>query len=113
MQKPETLRNLNGLMKYGYDPADPVFKELVKTIGLATVCKFDYTPSSDEIRGLLAKKSGRSFKSIPHSQSECNPAMKELWAECIRDLQKVETEKPFIKRQVTGDASETGLIKFI
>ncbi len=113
MQKPETLLIIYGLMKYGYDPADPVFEELVKIIGLATVCKFDYTPSSDEIRGLLAKKSERSIKNIPHSQSECNPAMKGLRAECIIDLHKIETEKPFIKRQVTGDASETGLKRFI
>ena len=113
MQKPETQRNIKNLLKYSYDPSDSVFKELVKTIGLATVCKFDYTPSSEEIRGLMSKKSGKSIKSIPHSQSECNPAMKELWTECVTDLNKIETDKPFIKRQVTGDASETGLIKFI
>ncbi len=90
-----------------------MFRELIKTIGLATVSKFDYTPSSDEIRGLLVKKSGKGIKSIPHNQSECNPQMKQMWQECAEELQKIETDKPYIKRQVTGDASETGLIKFI
>lgn len=86
------------MLKYAYDPKDTVFAELIKTIGLATVCKFDYTPSTDEIRGMMAKKSGTNVKNIPHSQSECNPSMKDLWIECVQSLLKIETDKPFIKR---------------
>ena len=40
---------------------------------------------------------------------------KPYWDEylrCQKELSAIENEKPYTKRQVQGDASETGLIKF-
>jgi hypothetical protein len=85
---------------------------LVETIALATVSFFSFKPKPEDIRNSVAKKTGKSAKKLPkdiHQGHELFEKYKEAEAELI----KIEETKPFIKRNVEGDASETGLLKFI
>jgi len=87
------------------------FTEFVKTIGLSTTSNFAYTPQADEIKTKLAKAKGKLAESLPKTIVEGDA----LWADycATRDqLVQDEIDRPFMKKAVDGDASETGLIKF-
>ena len=94
-----------------YDTKDPGFMELVKTMALSTTSIFSYQPNSEDIRDRIAKKKKTNIKNIPKDPEpggagyEDHMAMKQ---EMIDD----EKAMNYIKRNVEGDASETGLVKF-
>ncbi len=48
-----------------YDTEDKTFRTLVETIALATVSFFSYKPKPEDIRNFVAKKTGKSAKSLP------------------------------------------------
>jgi sodium/potassium-transporting ATPase subunit alpha len=102
--------------KPAYDVEDPIFKMFVETIALSTVSYFVYTPPSDDVRKRVGKKIKKTAKTLPQTSAECDgkwayvkPIMEE-----VEDAMRGEEEKrPFLKKNVEGDASETGLVKFI
>lgn len=106
--------NLKGLQQPQYDNKDGVFRVLVETIALATVSFFAYEPTSEDIRQLVSKKKKVSIKKLPKDVSkDTDPKLFEEYQSATTELIERECAKPYIKRNVEGDASETGLLKFI
>jgi len=95
-----------------YDVNDPGFETLARTICLSTTSYFAYSPSTDVLRARLAKELKRPVDSIPKDFAADKP-MWEDFQKAKNDMLQAEENKPYTKRQVSGDASETGLIKFV
>jgi hypothetical protein len=103
--------NMKNVPTVAYDIDDEGFKALVRTIALSTTSFFAYTASNDEIRAKIAKDGKINISSVPKDFAEGQP----MWAEYCDTKKKmieIEESKPYTKRCVQGDASETGLIKF-
>lgn len=97
-----------------YNTKDKAFRKLVETISLSTTSFFSYKPTSDEIRAQVAKNLSTSPGRLPKDVDRNNdPEMFEEYEKANKELLELEDEKPFFKREVEGDASETGLIKFV
>jgi hypothetical protein len=64
----------------GYDVTNQVFRTFIDTISLATISFFDFQPTSEAIRQIVAKKSGKSFKSLPADvTADSDPVLFELY----------------------------------
>jgi len=62
----------------------------------------------------VAKSTGKNASKLPTSVEESqNPELFQKYKQAEEELIKKEESKPYIKRNVEGDASETGLLKFI
>ena len=98
--------------QYETDNAD--FKTLIISIALSTSSFFAFEPSSDQYRQLVAKEQKKDAKKLPKEvDKEKNPELWQQYEDAKKKLVNQENEKPYIKRNVEGDASETGLLKFI
>ena len=87
---------------------------MVQTIAMSTTAFFSFTPSQDQIRSVVAKKLNRKLKSLPKDvDSKTDPVIVKAFQEAKDYLIAEENKKPFNKRKVEGDASETGLVKFV
>jgi len=63
---------------------------------------------------MVAKKLGRNAKKMPKDVTqESDPVLYQHYKEAEALLIKKEAERPFMKKRVEGDASETGLVKFV
>lgn len=94
-----------------YDFTDPSFINLVKTVALSTTAFFAYNPGNDVIRARYAKKHKMNVDNVPKDPEEEN--MIAEFKELKKELIEIENSKPYFKQTVEGDASETGLVKFI
>ena len=90
-----------------YQIDDPAFKELYKCLALGTTAEFAYNPTEEEIRRYIAGKTGKKPKSV--SDKEFN----EKRDSSVAELREEEAQRPYKQQKTVGDASETGLIKFI
>ena len=95
-----------------YDIHDESFKEIVKTMAMSTNCFFAYQPPTEEVRARIAKETKRNIKKIPKDPQVGEDGYEEQ-QEMKNTMVQEEKEMNFIKRSTEGDASETGLIKFI
>ena len=86
---------------------DPNFKTLVHTIVLGTYTTFQYGPSEDECKTLMAKKMG-----VPVADLENRILTKDEIDELSAALKCAEKKMKLIHRHCKGDASETGLVQF-
>jgi sodium/potassium-transporting ATPase subunit alpha len=103
--------NMNAVPRPSYETSDNGFKTMVRTIALSTTSYFAYAPQNDEIRAKLAKRLKKDVKGMPKDYKPGEPYWDEY--ELTRKQMIADEEaKPFTKRCVAGDASETGLIKF-
>ena len=93
--------------KVDYDPKDYTWNELIKTATLGTKAFFEYTPTEEAIKRKIGKILKKNPKTL--SKEEFNEN-KHIGEEQLRNEEK---EKPFHLRHTEGDASESGLIKFI
>ncbi len=57
--------NVKNVIVPKYDTNDQTFRTFVETIALATVSFFSYKPKPEDIRNYVAKKTGKSAKSLP------------------------------------------------
>lgn len=97
-----------------YDVQDSNFLTMIQTIAMSTTAFFSFTPSQDQIRSVVAKKLNRKLKSLPKDvDSKTDPVLVKAFQEAKDYLIAEENKKPFNKRKVEGDASETGLVKFV
>lgn len=103
----QTFKQNKGEVEVDYDVDDEVCKELIKTVTLGTKAFFDFTPTEE----LVKRKIGKILKKNPKklSPEDYNENKKESEAA----LKDEESNKPFQVRQTAGDASESGLIKFV
>jgi sodium/potassium-transporting ATPase subunit alpha len=90
-----------------YDINNGDCKELIKTVSLGTKAFFEYTPTEEAINrkiGKILKKNAKKITKEEFLQHNQNAE---------KMLQEEENQKPFQVRKTEGDASESGLIKFI
>jgi sodium/potassium-transporting ATPase subunit alpha len=87
---------------------------MIQTVALSTTSFFSYTPTQDQIRAAVAKKLNRTLKSLPKdADAKTDPELYKAFQEAKDELIAEEKKLPYTKRKVEGDASETGLVKFI
>lgn len=100
------LSNKN--LQLGYDVSNRGFKDLMQCVALGTKATFSYMPNSDEMKKYLAVKNGKkpdSYKNHVLTEAEKKEATEALLA--------AEEEQTIQNRKTAGDASESGLIKFV
>ena len=103
----QTYKESKGELDVDYDVEDVTFKELMKTVGLGTKAFFEYTPTEETIK----RKIGKMLKKNPKKLSKDEFNENKTKAEEL--LKEEENQKPFQVRKTEGDASESGLIKFV
>lgn len=91
----------------GYDPSNPEFKELMRCLALGTTAKFDFKPDSDMIKKRVGKMLKKTANRVRKEEVE------QYGEEATGLLYEEETRKPLQKKKTLGDASESGLIKFV
>ena len=91
----------------GYNPEDPYFMEVVKSVVLSTYTAFSYSPQPDECKALFARIKGWATSKMDHYKFK-EGEMEEMEARLIA----AEANMLYIKRHCKGDASETGLVQF-
>jgi len=96
----------------GYNPSEPMFKTLVEAIALTTTSFFDYNPGDDVVRSGYIKEHKLKEGDLPANFADMTEAQKGKMNEFRAMLKEKEGQQYFIKRNVEGDASETGLVKF-
>ena len=97
-----------------YDVQDVNFRTMIQTVALSTTSFFSYTPTQDQIRAAVAKKLNRTLKSLPKdADAKTDPELYKAFQDAKDELIAEEKKLPYTKRKVEGDASETGLVKFI
>lgn len=113
-EKAKTEQKSSNISQPSYDTQNEIFKTFIETIALATISFFEYQPSSDQIRAKVAKATGKNMKQLPSEvTAEMDTKLQNSYVEARQQLIDAEESKPYIKRNVEGDASETGLVKFI
>ncbi|CAM6000215.1 unnamed protein product [Sphagnum balticum] len=86
--------------KYEYDLNDPGFKSLQEVAVVCSVANFDISPPSDKINAIK--------NDVTLKESEKNERVKEFeldWQQKVKNML-------YLDMPTTGDASESGLIKF-
>lgn len=83
----------------------------MKTIALSTTAFFAFNPTNEVIRARYAKERKLDPKSLPTEPE--NEEMIAAFKQIKQDMIEEENNRPIFKRNVEGDASETGLVKFI
>jgi len=90
-----------------YDPQDKGFRSLVEAVVLGTYTIFNYDPSDDEAKMLLARIQKRPVASLENYELT-DSEKKEMKAR----LKAAEEGLLYTARHCKGDASETGLVQF-
>lgn len=99
-----------------YDLDSVGFRLLCETVALSTVSYFSYTPDPGLLKQEYArsiKKSAKQLTSTDKWETEATQAEKDGVEEQKVILQNKEKERNWVDRSVKGDASETGLVKFM
>src|SRR5690606_9871912 len=94
--------------KINYNVNDPGFQALVQSITLGSKATFGYQPAKEEILKYVAKKNKVRIGSLVYeriSEEDIKHATEALIA--------AEKLLPIQSRKTEGDASESGLIKFV
>jgi len=111
----EEKKGADGDMKKIKEPRysfeDPGFQELVKTVALSTKSFFAYEPSEEVIKNSYLK--ANKGKNLPKDKNQYTDSQKEALETHKKKMVEEEAQLYFIKRTVVGDASETGLVKFV
>jgi sodium/potassium-transporting ATPase subunit alpha len=103
----QTYKQAKGEIEVDYDITDVTCKELIKTVALGTKAFFDYTPTEEVIKRLIGKMLKKKPQKVSKEEFNQNKS------EAEKHLQDEELKKPFQVRHTAGDASESGLIKFV
>mmetsp|Transcript_13097 Transcript_13097/g.15135 ORF Transcript_13097/g.15135 Transcript_13097/m.15135 type:complete len:1178 (-) Transcript_13097:54-3587(-) len=103
----QTFKQSKGEVDVDYDVNDETCSELIKTVALGTKAFFDYTPTEETIKRKIGKMLKKNPKKLSKDEFNENKEVAE------QQLKEEENQKPFQVRHTEGDASESGLIKFI
>jgi magnesium-transporting ATPase (P-type) len=113
MAKDEAQRNLKKVVEPGYDIHDVGFQQILMSIALNTTAFFTPSYTDDDIVGRVCKQykaSSEEFTKNPELKQSAEWASK--FQEAEEFLKEKEEKLSYLKKNVKGDASETGLIKF-
>jgi len=108
--------NVDQVKKPSYSQNDNMFMELVKTLALSTTTFFQYQPTDEEVKNWYRKdqkKRGQSVVDIPKESKDWNENQRQVFNTAKAAMIAEEKANRFMKRETKGDASETGLIRFI
>ena len=114
--KPHGEDAIKKVKKPEYDLNSIGFQTMCNTIALSTVAKFEYVPDLNILKKLYAKTAGIKFESLtPPDKWEAEATKEERDGVAAegRKLQDKEDLKNWNDQATKGDASETGLIKFV
>lgn len=114
MEKDEAQRNLKKVPTPGYDIHDAAFFEILKSIALNTTAFFTPSYTDDDIVARVVKvNKGCSIEEFTkHPEMKTSGEWAEKFKEADAFLAEKEEKLSYLKKNVKGDASETGLIKF-
>ncbi len=104
----ETYKKNPAGSKINYKINDPGFQALMQAVALGSKATFGYQPHKEEILKYIAKKTGKSAAHI-----NLDHVKDEEKNHAIEALIQAEKKLPIQSRKTEGDASESGLIKFI
>jgi hypothetical protein len=93
-----------------YNSEDPDFKNFVEVIAVSTSAFFVYSPCNEDIKRAYAKAHQIAPNEVSIDMQEKAKDEFELIRKQLGDEMKA---KPIWQQKAEGDASETGLIKFI
>ena len=79
----------------------------MRCVALGTTAKFDFKPDPDMIKKWISKMLWKNVSRITKTDIDHHTE------EAIKLLYEEEQAKPFQKKKVLGDASESGLVKFV
>lgn len=94
-----------------YDLKDPDFKEIARAMALSSKATFAFNPTDDEIIHIYAKSNRLRHHGPNEAPIDAVPM--EDRERIRRQLQEKEASLPIQEKKVTGDASETGVVKFV
>lgn len=100
----------------GYDLDMPAFKLMCETIALSTVSYFSFTADVGHCKQWYARSIGTkasSFPSVKDWDQKATPEMKKGIEDAKVALAAEEKNRDYVDQGVKGDASETGLVKFV
>ena len=103
----QTYLNSKGDVELDYDVNDDTCNELIKTVALSTKAFFDFTPTEEQVKRKIGKQISKNPRKLTKEDFDRN---KQAAEQALKDE---EEKKPFQVRQTEGDASESGLIKFV
>lgn len=109
----EEKRNKIPAPKYKIDDND--FRLMVETLALSTTSIFKFTPDTGLIKREMAKIGKYDVETLTKTEDWDKATPDELkQADSVeKTLQEQETKRDWVDKTVKGDASETGLLKFI
>lgn len=106
----ETFKARPGMYKLEYDVEDPNFKSVLKLMALGSKASFSYNPTDDEIVEEYKKNNRLSVAKGQHPIEAIPKGKRDQIRQLLIDE---ENSKPLQEKKVAGDASETGVVKFV
>lgn len=106
----ETFKAKPGMYKLEYDVEDPNFKDILKMMALGSKASFSYNPTDDEIVEMYKKDNRLHYGKNQHP---IEGVPKEKRDQIRQQLIDAENSLPLQEKRVAGDASETGVVKFV
>lgn len=101
----------NENVRIEYDLKDPDFQEIAKAMALSSKASFAFNPSDDDIINVYAKNNRLRHHGANEAPIDAVPM--EARDKIRKQLQDIENNLPIQEKHVSGDASETGVIKFV
>jgi len=102
-----------------YDVKNPVFMNLIYSLALSTTTTFNFEPEDDVIvdyhKRVVCKDNKKKLVTFPKQVviNQFNDAQREAFNEAKVAMAVEEKTRNFMKRLTKGDASETGIIRFL
>ena len=118
----EKAKGANGredqVRKPEYSQDDPLFMNLIESLALSTTTFFSFQPDEGEVIDWYkrnCKKNNKSPISFPKSAkvTDMNQQQRDELARAKAEMEEEERGKNFMKRMTKGDASETGIVRFL
>ena len=108
--------DVNKIKVPDYSQEDNMFMTVVRTLALSTKTFFQFQPTDEEVKAWYTrscKAQGRKARVMPKEVSEMDSETKADFERAKADMIQEEKDRRFVKRQTKGDASETGLVRFL
>jgi len=102
-----------------YDVKNPVFMNLIYSLALSTTTTFNFEPEDDVIvdyhKRVVCKDNKKKLVTFPKQVviNQFNDAQREAFNEAKVAMAVEEKTRNFMKRLTKGDASETGIVRFL
>ena len=107
----------DSVKKPEYSQDDTLFMTLVQTLALSTMTTFHFEPQPEVIRDFYnrqCKKAGTKPMTMPEDlKTVIDSPAAAVYEQAKADMIQNEKDVRFLKRQTKGDASETGIVRWL